>query len=133
MIPRLFTREEAEALLPEIIPLLRDLQRKWAELVDATTAEVVLRQRMAGNGHALLGELEALMQRVAAARMAAAEVISRVGAFGCELKDPVIGLLDFPAERFGRVVYLCWQLGEPRIAWWHDIDSGYAGRQPLDP
>jgi hypothetical protein len=49
-----------------------------------------------------------------------------------ELKDVEQGLLDFPHEREGRVVYLCWRLGEEGIGWWHDLDVGFAGRQPLD-
>jgi hypothetical protein len=41
------------------------------------------------------------------------------------------GLLDFPSEHEGRVVYLCWRFDEPRIAWWHEIDAGFAGREPI--
>ena len=48
------------------------------------------------------------------------------------LKDPRTGLVDFRSVRDGRVVYLCWRLGEDRIRYWHDLDAGFAGRQPLD-
>ena len=47
------------------------------------------------------------------------------------MKDPERGLIDFYHERDGQVVYLCWQLGEPDIEWWHDTEAGFAGRQPL--
>jgi hypothetical protein len=51
---------------------------------------------------------------------------------GIQLKDYVRGLIDFPSERDGRIVLLCWQLGEPdEIGWWHEIEAGFAGRQPL--
>ena len=50
-----------------------------------------------------------------------------------ELKDPRLGLVDFPSERDGRTVLLCWRLGEPEVQYWHELDSGYAGRQPLSP
>ncbi len=50
---------------------------------------------------------------------------------GVILRDPESGLIDFPAEREGRVVYLCWQLGEDRITHWHEPETGFAGRQPL--
>jgi hypothetical protein len=50
---------------------------------------------------------------------------------GCELKGVEQGLIDFPALREGRVVYLCWQYDEPEVAFWHEVDAGFAGRQPL--
>ena len=50
---------------------------------------------------------------------------------GAALKDPESGLVDFLALRNGREVYLCWREGEPDCAWWHDLDTGFAGRQPL--
>ena len=51
---------------------------------------------------------------------------------GVELKDPFSGLVDFPAWRHGHEVYLCWRLGEPDVAHWHELDAGFAGRRPLD-
>lgn len=51
---------------------------------------------------------------------------------GVQVKDLRGGLLDFPARRGGRAVLLCWKLGEPGIAFWHDAESGFAGRRPLD-
>jgi len=51
---------------------------------------------------------------------------------GVQLKDYTRGLIDFPSMRDSRVVLLCWQLGEPeRIEWWHEVEAGFAGRQPL--
>ncbi len=55
----------------------------------------------------------------------------RLHELGVELKDPAIGLIDFRSLREGRIIYLCWRLGEPTIAYWHDLDTGFAGRQPL--
>ena len=52
---------------------------------------------------------------------------------GIQLKDRRIGLIDFPSELDGRPVLLCWQLGEPSVQFWHELDSGFAGRQPLSP
>jgi hypothetical protein len=48
------------------------------------------------------------------------------------VRDIDRGLIDFPAIRDGQEVYLCWELGEDRVAWWHELDAGYGGRQPLD-
>jgi hypothetical protein len=58
-------------------------------------------------------------------------LINELNGFGCELKDPTIGLIDFLSLRSGREVYLCWHLGEERINFWHYLDAGFAGRQPL--
>lgn len=53
-------------------------------------------------------------------------------ALGVQLKDYERGLIDFPSLRDGRVILLCWQLGEgDQLEWWHDVDTGFAGRQPL--
>jgi hypothetical protein len=48
------------------------------------------------------------------------------------VKDVNTGLIDFPAERDGQLVYLCWQFDEPSVQFWHDVDSGFAGRQRID-
>jgi len=50
---------------------------------------------------------------------------------GVQLKDLEIGLVDFAAEHDGRTVLLCWQYGEPEVAFWHGVDEGFAGRKPL--
>lgn len=52
---------------------------------------------------------------------------------GILLKDRRLGLIDFPSEMDGRPVLLCWRLGEPSVQFWHDLDAGFAGRQPLQP
>jgi hypothetical protein len=51
---------------------------------------------------------------------------------GCEPRDLTGGLVDFPAALEGRTVWLCWKLGEPAVAWWHESDGGFAGRKPID-
>jgi hypothetical protein len=58
--------------------------------------------------------------------------VARIDALGLTLRDIEHGLVDFPALVAGRQIWLCWQLGEPRIDWWHDLDSGFSGRRPLD-
>jgi hypothetical protein len=59
------------------------------------------------------------------------EEVESLGAKGIVLRDTESGLIDFPARREGRLVYLCWRLGEDRIGFWHEVDSGFAGRKPL--
>ena len=59
------------------------------------------------------------------------QLVNRIQATGAVLKDLDLGLIDFPALRAGREVYLCWKYGEDQIRYWHDIDTGFSGRQPL--
>ncbi len=87
--------------------------------------------RMRGNGHVMEVQLKAAQEGL---ERSAAEVnrsAERIRELGCELKDIEQGLIDFRAEMNGREVYLCWKLGEERIDWWHEMDAGFAGRQPL--
>jgi hypothetical protein len=58
--------------------------------------------------------------------------IEKVQSYGCEVKDLDIGLIDFRTFYRGREVYLCWKLGEQGIKWWHSLDDGFRGRQPID-
>lgn len=60
------------------------------------------------------------------------KLTTEVSDTGVQLKDPLRGLIDFPSMRNERIVLLCWQLGEgEEIGWWHEIEGGFAGRQPL--
>jgi hypothetical protein len=61
------------------------------------------------------------------------EYVRELAQLGVELKEYFIGLVDFPSLRDGRPVYLCWRLGEPEVAHWHELDAGFAGRQKLTP
>ena len=84
-----------------------------------------------GNGHHLHVGINKLQIELAEQIQTMQELINELSGFGCELKDPTIGLIDFLSLRNGREVYLCWHLGEERINFWHYLDAGFAGRQPL--
>ena len=119
-----FTLEQANALLPRLRPLLLRLQEVQRALGDRDTLQR-LRSAAAGNGGG------------AAARevLASGDEFSRITAelekLGVVVRDPATGLVDFPAEREGQEVFLCWRVEEPEVGHWHDRDSGYMGRQPL--
>lgn len=129
---RLYTIEEAQAALREIIPVLERVRTAYVEL-RALQASLAAEVRGAsGDGHLLANpweeggenrveELNRELQR------GAGELDRR----GVELKDPEKGLIDFFHEHEGRVVYLCFRLGEPRIGYWHERHAGFAGRRPL--
>jgi hypothetical protein len=76
-----------------------------------------------------MGRLTTASEDAQAQIRAAAEAIHELGG---ELKDPERGMVDFRSERDGRVVYLCWLMNERRVMYWHELDAGYRGRQPLD-
>src|SRR4051794_4615115 len=82
----------------------------------------------AGNGHGFdPRSAEARMAAVQAEQRALAECVARIQAAGVEIKDLDTGLLDFPSERDGEVLLLCWRVGEPEIGWWHTPEEGFAG------
>lgn len=119
---RRFTLEEAEAELPhlrELLPELREARRR----VLASGERVRGVARRNGGGR----EGTDYWRAIEALRRGVEDVAGR----GIVLRDADSGLVDFPAEREGRLVYLCWRLGEDRVAHWHDVDAGFGGRRPL--
>ena len=128
---RLFTLEEAEALLPELIPLvdrLRDSKSKHDRLQEAAGA---LGQRSQSNGHSITNDLQRAERELALSTQAMNDLIEKISTFGCELKDLTLGLLDFRSMLDGDEVYLCWKTGESKIEWWHELNSGFSARKPL--
>ena len=130
-MPRLFSIEEANALIPHLEGVIRRALAVRQELDRFGEDAAAIAARSTGNGHADHGEMGARQKAAeeAAARLEA--LATEVRELGCEVKDIRRGLIDFPHERDGQVVYLCWMLGEPAIAYWHEIEAGFAGRQPL--
>jgi hypothetical protein len=127
---KVFTREEANELLPRLELILAGLQRlarvlreKLGELsatdrsegISETGLEQIIRERP---------ELRALTEQMAG-------FAKQIEDLGCFLKDIELGLIDFPCEVGGEIVFLCWQSGEPQVSSWHAIDSGFANRRPL--
>jgi hypothetical protein len=127
-MPRLFTLDEASALLPEIRAILVELRREVERLDEVAVEAATVRDKIRQNGHATRDEP---LSRQRAAREAIGRQIARLNELGVELKDPRTGLIDFPSRRDGDIVYLCWKLDEPTIAFWHPTDTGFAGRRPL--
>lgn len=129
---RLFTVDEANAMLPRVVSLLEALQASRMQLANVEADLARLHQRAHSNGKDHPDDAFSTLERrrdEAQARMRLE--LEALNATGCILKDLDTGLVDFPSMRDGRVVYLCWKLGEADIAFWHDIDAGFAGRTPL--
>lgn len=130
-MPHYFSREEAEALLPQISVILREIQKNRRSLHSAEEALEVLRVKARSNGHDLHTTMMAVQQHVTEAVDTLSKLVEQLHTFGCELKDPDSGLIDFLSLRNGEEVYLCWLLGEERINYWHYRHTGFVGRQPL--
>jgi hypothetical protein len=131
-MPDFFSRAEAESLLPRITPVLHEVQRLRQEQLAHDEALAADRAKVLGNGHLPPDQLRQHQRESVAAERQIARLVRALSDLGIVVKDLDTGLVDFPALRNGRPIYLCWRLGEPHIAWWHDIETGFAGRMPLE-
>ena len=122
---RHFTREEANALLPQVEPALRKLRDARDRLTDSEAHELLATSAPANGG----GEPGRL---VGDAFLEVRDLLAQIQALGIVIRDIDRGLIDFPAIIDDSEVYLCWQLDESEIEYWHDLESGFGGRQPLD-
>jgi hypothetical protein len=130
---KLFTLAEAEALLPRVREKMLELQRCRTMLTGLQDLLARSAQKSAGNGHVSeTGELAGARQQAETLAAQLNGLLAELLGWGCQVKGLDEGLVDFPSEREGRIVLLCWRLGESRIDWWHEEDAGFAGRQPLD-
>lgn len=127
-----FTRAQAEALLPRLEASLREIQALRGELAQRESDLHDAHTRVASNGHTPLDELTTLPTEIADLSRRIADQAREVAESGAIIKDLDTGLLDFLSLRDGREVFLCWRLGEERITWWHEIEAGLSGRQPLE-
>jgi len=128
---QLFTVEQANRTLPLVRKIVDDVvqqHRRWREAI--LELDLVASSLRADDP----GERATALERAVQSLAREIDGYKReLEDLGIQLKDPRLGLVDFPSEMFGRNVLLCWRLGEPEVQFWHEIDSGYAGRQPLSP
>jgi hypothetical protein len=123
---KLFSVEEANALLPTARRIVEGVRRAHGRLA-ASQEEARAAAACAQHNGGMAGGCEYI-----ASLVGLAEGAGQLEALGVQLKDYARGLIDFPSMREGRVVLLCWQLGEgDRLEWWHDLEAGFTGRQPL--
>ena len=125
---KVFTVEQANRTLPLVGRIVEDIVRTYArwqgkvrehELMSATLRPGDDRDlvRVEREAQGLAADLDAFRAELAA--------------LGVEFKGYDLGLVDFPCEMGGRIVYLCWRLGEPSVQYWHEVDAGFTGRRPL--
>lgn len=127
----LFTVDHANRTLPLVRRIVADIvrqHRRWQEAIVELDLLVsgVRADRPDQRAAALEREIQSIARDID-------QFQGELETLGIQLKDRRIGLIDFPSEMDGRRVLLCWQLDEPSVQFWHDEQSGYAGRQPLSP
>jgi hypothetical protein len=122
---RHFTRAEANALLPQLTAMLDRLRDAKDDLTDSEAHEA-LSEAAPGNGGGEEGK------QVGVAFLEVRRLLETIEQSGIVLRDIDRGLVDFPAVLDGLEVYLCWELGEEEVGYWHDLETGYGGREPLD-
>jgi hypothetical protein len=124
---KLFTVDEANSLLPSVRPIVRSIQKSHRRLISYQTAAKHAAQGAENGG----GGMDP-GAKYAALLVELSTKAGELESLGIQLKDYHQGLIDFPSMREGRVVLLCWKADEgDRLEWWHDVESGFAGRQPL--
>jgi len=123
---RIFTLAEAQSLLPRLRTLLEELSQEWKRMSELNPEIQKARDNAPLNGYSKFGVeyVESVSHLMS--------LIHEIKDMGVLLKDADKGLCDFPYIKGGRMVYLCWQLGEDTIQYWHDVETGFAGRKPLD-
>jgi len=124
-MPRYFTLQEANQTLETIRPWMDEIQTIRQEILARKPDVWPVVERAAGNGGSrVASELVVEFGRLDA-------LVHKIKETGVLFKDINLGLLDFSALKEGREVYLCWKYGEGDIAFWHEIEAGYAGRQSI--
>jgi len=134
MSDRTFTLDEAQALLPVLESLLRTAMNAKNLMEQVEAEQQALAHRLFLNGGTYL-DVVPLARRKAErmkAEQRAKDALAEIDSIGVQVKDLNIGLLDFPCQVEGRIVLLCWKLGEKSITHWHGTEEGFAGRKPID-
>ena len=126
MEERIFTLAEARSLISRLRPILEEVSEQWSRIKELHPEIQKARDKAPFDGFSKFGVT--YVESVSNLTF----LLQQVKEMGVVVKDVDKGLCDFPYMRQGKVVYLCWQLGEESILYWHDIEAGFAGREPLD-
>lgn len=125
-----FTIEQANRTLPFVRRVVQDIvadYRDWKELVSRyELLSAPSRDEESPEQLAIRNDIERLAERISG-------YIDELSSIGCLFKGFEDGLVDFYGRRDGRDIFLCWRLGEPAVIYWHELDAGFAGRQPVLP
>ena len=132
---RHFTIDEANRTLPLVRMIVQDIVELFNDLDRRRDRLVALRSRRGDDSRDSTDPYEAEVLQMESELESDVDrlqgFVEELKEIGAELKDPAVGLIDFPALIDGREVYLCWRLGEPEVGYWHELDAGFSGRQAL--
>lgn len=133
---RFFDIDDANATLVEVAPLLATLADQRLELIRLRDRSMAAHSPAGGGSGDADDGVDAAEARRLRLRMKGvidqmAAAVAHIDSLGLTLRDIERGLIDFPALVSGRQVWLCWQLGETDIAWWHELETGFGSRRPL--
>jgi hypothetical protein len=133
-VPKFFTLAQAEKLLPQVEPAIREALARKAEYdrAEAECQSYSQRLMVSGGMHVDPSRWLERKRRRDSAALLVKSSIEQVLEFGCQIKDLDIGLIDFPALFNGQEVCLCWKLGESGIQFWHGVQEGFRGRKAID-
>lgn len=118
-------------MLPRVRPVLERLRESFISLRGARAIEATRRRASVADGHPIALPTSTNAEELTLQQETLQECTELLNEWGIQLKDPERGLIDFPHEREGVVVLLCYQLGESDLGYWHPTETGYAGRQPI--
>jgi hypothetical protein len=129
-----FTLEEANALLPVVESLLERVisAKEEAERLESEVQSLRQRIFLSGGMTIDIGDVARNRNEAESQVKKARDVLAEIDSIGVQVKDLDTGLLDFPCRVEGELVLLCWRRGESRIEYWHTLEAGFRGRQPLD-
>ena len=131
--PRLYSLEDANRALPLVRAIVADIVNLARGISDRRHhLDYLLPDSRRGSSDPYTEELQEVQLQLDREQARLADYAAELGELGVELKDAGTGLVDFPALMNGRIVYLCWQLGEPQVGHWHDLDAGYSGRKSIE-
>lgn len=129
---KLFTVEQANAALPLVRAIVKDLAELSREVIERRErVSTLLAGRDRKNPDMYGEELADVERELEKDTLRLQEYVDELRALGVDPKDGPEGLVDFPAMMDGRPVYLCWKLGEAEVLYWHDLEAGFRGRQSL--
>ncbi|HVE59798.1 MAG TPA: DUF2203 domain-containing protein [Pyrinomonadaceae bacterium] len=124
---KVFTLSEANELLRIVAPKLQEIKGYYSSVAEfrESAHSAAVSAELGGGGMEGGSNYVRVLYELG-------KLTTELHELGVQLKDYTRGLIDFPCMRDGRVILLCWQLGEgEEIEWWHEVEDGFAGRQPL--
>ncbi len=122
---KIFSLKEANQTLPLVSRIIQDIVRVNEEMRKTHERGLAL----AEEGRSV--RAEAAQDQLVELGHQIEDLVDELEGIGCVCKDPVQGLVDFPARVGNRTVFLCWKLGEDQIRFWHELEAGFAGRKPV--